>query len=280
VWQATGEDWNDVELVCSLERPSPGVEPPSLADDELRARKKPDSVVVEAREQERHDTGLGGGPLQVPGIDDGGLGLRLVAGHVTVRADGTPHRVPVGGFSAPAQVSLVGIPLRSPWVHIRARITNTGTVPLLAGPVDLIMVSGYVGRAEIGFVAPNEKFHIGFGPEPDVRMHRDEVRERDDAKLLGWNVQTVRIAVRLSNLGTQKREVTVTERIPISEIEQVEVQASAPDAYKLDEDTKQITTRTLDDKGLVSWAVELPPLGRRVVTLEYKVKSQRGVAMV
>jgi hypothetical protein len=281
VWQATGEDWTDAELTCSLERPSLGIEPPALADDELRTRRKPDSVVVEAREQIQQDAGLGGGPLQVPGIDDGGLGLRLTAGRVTIAADGAPHRVPVGGFSTTAQVSLVGIPLRSPWVHVRARIINTGSVPLLAGPVDLIMASGYVGRAEIGFVAPNEKFYLGFGPEADVRMHRDESRERDDAGLLGgWNVTTVRIAVRLSNLGTHKREITITERIPISEVEQVEVVASASDAYELDEETTQVTARALDDKGLVSWSVELPPLGRRAVTLEYKVKSQRGVAMV
>jgi hypothetical protein len=282
VWQATGEDWTDAELMFSLERPSLGVEPPELSDDELRVRRKPDSVVVEAREQQQQDTGLGStGPLQVPGIDDGGLGLRLTAGKVSVRADGTPHRVPVGGFTGTAQVSLVGIPLRSPWVHVRARIINTGTTPLLAGPVDLIMASGYVGRAEIGFVAPNEKFYLGFGPEADVRMHRDEQRERDEAGLLGgWNVQTVRVAVRLSNLGTQKREVVITERIPISEVEQVEVQTSAADAYDLDEETTQVTARSLDDKGLVSWSVELPPLGRRAVTLEYKVKSQRGVAMV
>jgi hypothetical protein len=282
VWQATGEDWTDVELTCSLERPSLGVEPPHLLDDELRTRRKPDTVVVEAREQRHDDTGLGGaGPLQVPGIDDGGLGLRLTAGRVTVKSDGAPHRVPVGGFSGSAQVSLVGIPLRSPWVHVRARIINTGTTPLLAGPVDLIMASGYVGRAEIGFVAPNEKFYVGFGPESDVRMHREETRERDDAGLLGgWTVQTIRVAVRLSNLGTQKREVTITERIPISEVEQVEVQASAPDAYELDEETTQVTARALDERGLVSWSVELPPLGRRAVTLEYKVKSQRGIAMV
>jgi len=36
----------------------------------------------------------------------------------------------------------------------------------------------------------------------------------------------------------------------------------------------------IDDRGLVSWSVELPPLGRRAVTLEYRVKSQRGVAGV
>jgi hypothetical protein len=281
VWQATGEDWTDVELQCSLERPSLGVEPPELGDDELRTRRRPDSVVVEAREQEQQTTGIGA--LEVPGIDDGGLGLRLTAGRVSVRADGTPHRVPLGSFATAAQVTLVAIPLRSTAVHVRARFVNTGTTPLLAGPVDLIMASGYVGRGEIGFVAPNEKCYLGFGPDSELRVHRTETRERDDAGMLGsWNVQTVRVAVRLSNLGTQKREIAVTERIPVSEVEQVEIVTSAADAYMLDEpdEITQVTARAFDERGLVTWAVELAPLGRRAVTLEYKIKSQRGVAGV
>ena len=288
VWQATGEDWTEVDLTCSLERPSLGVEPPELADDELHARRRPEQVVVEAREQEVQTTGLGAGPLQVPGIDDGGLGLTLSAPRTTVKSDGLPHRVPVGGFTAPAQLSLVAIPLKSTWVHLRARIVNVGQAPLLAGPVDLIMSSGYVGRAEIGFVAPGEKFYLGFGPESEIRVHRMETRERDDAGLLGgWNVQTVRVAVRLSNLGTERRQIDVTERIPISEVEQVDVQVSSPDAYLLGTDEQpggeeitQVTARALDERGLVTWGVELPPLGRRAVTLEYKVRSQRGVAGV
>lgn len=285
VWQATGEDWTDVELTCSLERPSLGVEPPELFDDEVRARKRPDSVVVEVRDHEHQTTGLGGG-MQVPGIDDGGLGVTLSAARTSIKADGLPHRVPVGGFTAPTQLSLVAAPLKSPWVHIRARIVNAGQVPLLAGPVDLIMASGYVGRAEVGFVAAGEKFYLGFGPEAELRVHRTETRERDEAGLLGgWNVQTVRVAVRLSNLGTEKRELEVTERIPISEVEQVEVHIASPDAYLLGADDQpggeeitQVTARALDERGLVTWAVELPALGRRAITLEYKVRSQRGVS--
>jgi uncharacterized protein (TIGR02231 family) len=286
VWQATGEDWTEVELTCSLERPSLGVEPPELFDDELRTRKRPDSVVVEAREQEQQTTGLGATAQQVPGIDDRGLGVTLSAPRTSIKADGLPHRVPIGGFTAPAQLSLVAIPLKSPWVHVRARIVNVGQAPLLAGPVDLIMSSGYVGRAEIGFVAAGEKFYLGFGPESQIRVHRSETRERDDAGILGgWNVQTVRVAVRLSNLGTERREVDVTERIPISEVEQVDIQVSTPDAYLLGTDEQpggeeitQVTARALDERGLVTWGVELPPLGRRAVTLEYKIKSQRGVS--
>jgi len=290
VWQATGEDWTSAELVCSLERPSLGVEPPELSDDELSARRRPDTVTVEAREHEHQTTGLGAaqGAGRVPGIDDGGLGITLAAQRATIAADGAPHRVPVGGFTSVAQIELVAIPLRSPWVHIRARIVNAGSSPLLAGPVDLVMASGYVGRTEVGFVAAGEKFYLGFVPEADVRVHRTEVRERDEAGLLGgWNVSTVRVAVRLSNLGTAEREVVVTERIPISEVEQVNVTASSPDAYLLGtgdqpggEEITQVTARAIDDRGLVSWSVELPPFGRRAVTLEYRVKSQRGVAGV
>ena len=285
VWQATGEDWNDVALTCSLERPSLGVEPPELADDELHARKKPDTVVVEAREHEHETTGEGGGAAEVPGIDDGGIGWRHRAPRVSVRADGTPHRVPIGTFTTQVQLSYVAVPLRSPWVHLRARVVNTGPEPLLAGPVDLIMESGYVGRTEVGFVAPGEKLYLGFGPDAELRMHRTQAKDRDDAGLLGgWNVQTVRIAVRLSNLGAERREVVVTERVPISEVEQVEVHASAPEAYLLEdahgEDITQVTARALDERGLVTWSVELPPHGRRAVTLEYKIKSQRGVAGV
>ena len=291
VWQATAEDWTDVALVFSLERPSLGVAPPTLADDELAARRRPDTVAVEARDHEQQTTGLGGEPpagdSQVPGIDDGGLGVALSAARATVVADGAPHRVPVGGFRSAARIERVAIPLRSPWVHLRARLVNTGAAPLLAGPVDLVRSSGYVGRAEIGFVAPDEKFQLGFGPEADVRVHRTETGERDDAGLLGgWNVQTVRIAVRLSNLGVAPREVVVTERIPISEVEQVEVKPSTPDAYLLagdptgGEEVTQVTARAIDDRGLVTWSVELPPLGRRAVTLEYRIRSQRGVAGV
>jgi uncharacterized protein (TIGR02231 family) len=294
VWQATGEDWTDVDLVLSLERPSFGAAPPELTDDELLTQRKPDTVTVEAREQALQTTGLGGGgqaggaqaPGEVPGIDDGGLGVTLSAARATVLGDGAPHRVPVIDFTSRAELDLIAVPMRSPCAHLRAKLVNTGAAPLLAGPVDLVMASGYVGRAEVGFIAPGEKLAIGFGPEADVRIHREETRERDEAGLLGgWNTTTVRVAVRISNLGREPRVVGVTERVPVSEVEQVQIAVSAPDAYPLavgdgGEKVTQITQRTIDDRGMVAWSVELPPLGRRAVTLEYKLKAQRGVSGV
>ena len=101
VWQATGEDWIDVELTCSLERPSLGVEPPD-------ARRRRAAHAPQARHGRRRGARAGaaahrprrGGPLAGPGIDDGGLGLRARrAAASRVRADGTPHRIAVGSFT-------------------------------------------------------------------------------------------------------------------------------------------------------------------------------------
>ena len=46
----TGEDWNDVDLLFSTQRPSLGTEPPLLSNDVLRLKKKEAQVHVETRE--------------------------------------------------------------------------------------------------------------------------------------------------------------------------------------------------------------------------------------
>ncbi len=293
IWQRTGEDWAGVELVLSAERPSLGAEPPEVVDDELWTRSKPQTVVVQAREQTIEDAGEGAGegaPM-VMGIDDGGLGLTLTAtGRCTVVADGRPHRVPLGTFTSEAEVDLLAIPLLSAQCHVRARFTNHGAHPILPGPVELCRRAGVVGRGEIGFVAAGERALLGFAEESELRAHREVRTEVEDGSLLaGGTVKTTRVIIRLSNLGGSERKLVVQDRVPVSELEQVTVTVSPPESFRLDKDPQrrrgevvppQITARTIDDHGLVTWQVPLPARGHAVVALEYRVKSPRGVAGV
>jgi uncharacterized protein (TIGR02231 family) len=294
VWQATGEDWAAAALIFSTERPSLGTEPPDLADDVLRVRRRPEQVVVETRDLEIDTTGLGregrGARVEeVPGIDDGGVGTRMRgAAPATIPADGRPYRVLLGERQATASVGLVTMPERGLAVHVRAAATNPGPGPILAGPVDLLLASGYVGRGVIGFIAEGEKLELGFGPDAELRVHREVERETEAGGVLsGWNATEVRIAVRVSNLGETVRKVRVTERVPISEVEQVKVEVAPSEAWQLEDDAGRreeitvVTQRSIDpDKGMISWLVELPPRERRAVALKYTIKSQKGVVGV
>ena len=287
VWQATGEDWRDVALACSTARPSLGASPPELVDDVLRVQAK-GALVAAIRDQVIATTGLGGvtPAAQVPGLDDGGQARHLTApGRATVTADGRPHRVRLTAWTTEVTVDRIAYPELSDAVIVRTRGQHAGAEPLLAGPVDLVRDGGYTGRTSLLYLAPGERFELGWGADPALRLHRSARQKRDSGMLSSWTEVRHRIAIRLSNLGGEARTVTVTERIPVSELaDKVEVALRPVEAWRLEDDdgalrdrTPRSTARTVGDHGLVSWQVELPPRQRRAIAHEYVVKVHDSV---
>jgi hypothetical protein len=117
-------------------------------------------------------------------------------------------------------------------------------------------------------------------------VHRTHLEKFEEAGVLSsWSHTRHRVAIRLSNLGGVARTITVTERIPVSELaDKVEIVLRPPEAWQLEDDdgarrdlTPRITTRTLGDDGMVSWTFELPARQRRAIAHEYLVKSHSSV---
>ncbi len=275
IWQNTGEDWKDVALQLSTERPSLGQKPPTLFDDELAVQRRSDVIRVETRDESIQHTGLGLGgaaaPPRVPGIDDGGEVRVLVAkGRATIPSDGRPHRVPTLSSRMESSSSLVSYPELAEAVLVRAVQANGKDAPLLAGPVDLVRASGFVGRTKIPLVAANERFELGFGPDPHVRVRREIETVDEEPGILpsNWIGRSHRIRVHLSNLDTSARKIEVTERVPVSEIEKVEIHF----------DEKKTSPRaTPNNDGFVKWNVELAARGRATLELRYVVRRHKDV---
>ena len=276
VWQNTGEDWVAVRLAFSTQRLSRGVEPPPLTSDVVAVQRKEKQMVVEAREQEVATTGLGGVRTvsEVPGIDDGGETRHLEApAPASVPSDGRPYRVPLFGFEAPATVSRVAIAELSLAVHLKSEQANAAGRPLLPGPVELVRESGFVGRTALGFVAPGEKFALGWGPDASLRVHRDHAQVEEQTTLMNalsaWTNADHRVNVRLSNIGDEPQVIEVTERVPVSEVEKVQV---VPEP-------KETTQGTLPDRdGFVRWTLTVRPDGHEEVRLGYRLRRHRDVA--
>jgi uncharacterized protein (TIGR02231 family) len=274
VWQNTGEDWKGVTIQFSTQRPSLGIEPPGLESDVLSAQKKAPVVQVAAREQAIQTTGLGtsGGAVadEMPGIDDGGdiLSLRSTD-PADVPSDGRPYRVPYASFTAEADAARVLLPELAPCAFYKTVQSNAGPCPVLAGPVDLLRDGGFVGRTRAKYVAPGERFPIGWGPEPALRVRRETERDEEEAGILsGWRTSRHLVALRLSNIGAEALAVQVTERIPVSEIEQVEIH---PDA-------KETTGgKTPDKEGFVTWDVRLSPYAQESLKFRYAMKKRKDV---
>jgi uncharacterized protein (TIGR02231 family) len=230
VWQRTGETWKDVELLFSTARPSLGAAPPELAADWLSLRDKaPEEkqrVEVELREEQIQSVGQGGltRSADLPGLDDGGEVRTLsAAGRATIPSDGLPSRVDLFRFEAPAESELLAAPELSPLVSRVARFENVSGRVLLAGPVDLVRESGFVGRSLLPYAGIGERVKLGFGSEESLRMERQQEESRFEAPLTGKRTIRRRVKVFVSNAGAAPQRVALQERIPVSELAAVEV---------------------------------------------------------
>jgi uncharacterized protein (TIGR02231 family) len=284
LWQNTGEDWVDVDLRFSTARSSLGHEPPRLADDRLLVQKKDQRVVVAARSVAVQKAGLGrtkAGPgaasghdpevgIDLPGVDDGGdiQTLKSIR-RVTVLSDGRPTLVVVGSSVSDAETSHVVMAELDNAAFVKATANHVGAQPLLAGPVELVRDSGFVGTTTTLFVAPGERFALGFGIDDEVRVQRRAEAKEVIDPIDQWRRQTHMVTLFLSNLGTTDKRVEIVERIPVSEIEHVRIKLLAD---------KTSGVPDVDDDGFVRWQQVVPARGRLRLTLVYVVEVAPGVA--
>jgi len=276
VWQATGEIWSHVKARFSTARPAQSAAPPLLTDDLLTSRRKSEPersrVVVEARDQAIATAGLERGTRDVdemPGVDDGGEAQWFEAAHpVTIPSDGEAHRVELTRASMAAEVERVAWPERSDAVHLRATATLVGEAPLLAGPVVLARGGELVGRGRVGFVGRGEPFELGFGVDDGLRVRRAVEEKRETTPVIGTQKVARTVKVFLSNLSDEARRLTVIERYPVSEVDEVKV------AVGSHEDA------TLDPRdGFANWTVTLGPGSTRTLTLSYRIEAAAKVVL-
>lgn len=273
-WQRTGEAWDDVRARFSTARPARTATPPTIDDDILLARKKTDlerrQVRVEARDQAIVLAGLDRGARaidEMPGVEDGGEPLTLEPKQrVSLASDGRPLRVEVARRTLPAKVERVLFPEVGSAAHLRATLTLSTGGPLLAGPVRVARGQSLVGRSKVAYVGAGEPFEIGFGPDDGVRVRRAQDEERDTAMLGSQRLRRT-VRVYLSNLAGEQKRVLVTERVPVSEIDDVEITVIEAAGWQIDKD------------GLARAEATLAPRATQTLKLIYEIKASAKVIM-
>ncbi|MFB2937829.1 mucoidy inhibitor MuiA family protein [Aerosakkonemataceae cyanobacterium BLCC-F154] len=276
VWQCTGEDWQNVDLVFSTARASLGTEPPLLTDEQLNVMEKSKQINIQLREQKIQTTGLGTGAtpssaeeapttVTLPGVDDGGEVRNLrPTRKATIPSDGRPYRVPIFSFESEADIEYVLMPEVCCQVVLKSEQTNTAKLPILAGPVDLVRTSGFVGRTSLLFIAPGERFALGWGPDGAMRVQRSTTQKQEQDHLTKWNFVTKTVKLFLSNIGAEPRIIKTTERLPVSELEQVKIEVIA------EETTEGVQP---DENGFCTWNFRLSPYSQLEASLVYKISS-------
>ena len=124
------------------------------------------------------------------------------------------------------------------------------------------------GRGRISYVGRGEPFEVGLGTDDGVRVRRQVQETREVTPVVGTQKLTRTIKLFVSNLSGSARQLSLTERIPVSEIRDVEITLLQSNGVHFD-----------SKDGFAKFPLELPPRATRELQLIYRIEAPARVVL-
>jgi len=280
--QRTGEQWNDVALALSTASPRvstdlPELDPwyidrswPAVAFEGaprgmmMGGAPAPQAMVAEA------SPAPSAPPVESRVESDGTAVTYHVARPVTVPPDDTLVRTTIAHVELAPRLDHLAIPRIDEGVYLRATVANESSLLLLPGEISIFHGSDYVGKGNIGRIAPGEEFEMQLGVDDRVKVERKLASRRASKTLIG---STRRIdlsyEITLSNLLPRPAQVTLQDQLPVPRHESIKVK---PGVMTPPPDT---TT----DLGIMTWSILLAPGEHRSIAFAFAVEHPKDIAL-
>jgi uncharacterized protein (TIGR02231 family) len=306
VWQSTGEAWDNVRLTLSTARPSIGARLPDFnpwivallpaspqqkagKDTAAYASARPadksnrtqnsyleDEMLVGARRVQADAQAFPESPVsavQTAEIQSlGTAAVFKVPAAASIPTDGRPHRSTIALQTMKGAAEYVIQPKHVAMAFLKSKVKNGGEIPLLPGEVSLFVGEDFVGKSSLNLVAPTAAFDLFLGADEGIKVTRKETKKRteDGGLLRRKQVQVRAYEIEIRNFKATPAKITVTEALPVSQQSDLLVRTNwtsgPPEKYN-------------KDSGQTEWTFELKPQEKRVISYEFEVETEPGVAV-
>jgi uncharacterized protein (TIGR02231 family) len=278
VQQATGEDWDGVELILSTARPAGGLAAPEL-----------DSNVIYFYEAYARDMASGGGyaaeaamapaPAAPPATLDQEVGFQVatadfgdfraeyrIAGPVDVESGDGARSLRIAEEEDKARLEVRATPLLSSTAYLHAAFTSESPAPVLGGPVALFREGAYVGSDTIAFTNAGTELDLGFGADDQVKVERVTIDRSTGTHglLSSETTDERRYLITVENLHSRPLTITVEDRLPVAEDDRIRIE-------RLDGMTPPTEENVDDRRGVLAWSYEYAAGEKREIRIEYSV---------
>lgn len=299
VKQTTGEDWTDVSLALSTAKPSISGQLPYVAPWFLRPYQPVAPAIAESAVLMRKERAAGGmqiaqyepyyletdyetkekAPQKVAQMALSDVSFKGVSvsyqmpGQVTVKSDGTEHKLPISSQMLNAAFSYSAFPRMSPYAYLGTRVRNDKDLQLLAGEVNIFLDGDYVGHSRIQNIGPGEEFDLSLGIDENVKVERKEVEKKVDDVLIAGIASPNRKTVfkyRLSaeNYKNKPINMILYEATPVSQNERIKTKVTDINIEPKEKDWNK-------RKGIWRWEFSLEPKMKKEIIYSFFIEHPR-----
>jgi uncharacterized protein (TIGR02231 family) len=283
ITQRTGEDWGDVALTLSTARVAGGATMPDVTTQALALSEpavvsgggRSRSLAMSAQEERAMPVAA-----RAPMADLGNVAEReasavtsafaasfVVPGRVSVGRDGAARTLRLSSHVLDAPLLAKVAPALEMRAYLSASLAWADDVPLLPGEVSLTRDGAFVGKAQLGLVAPGESFELGFGADDRIKVERVPVRRRDNdpAGSYAMRNQISDHRTSITNLHRRPMRISVVDRIPVSENTAISVEP-------LPTNTPATERNVQDRRGVMAWSHDYAAGEKREIRLGWRLR--------
>jgi uncharacterized protein (TIGR02231 family) len=187
-----------------------------------------------------------------------------IPGASTIPSDNEEHRVTVLVVPLSAQFSHTAVPRMLEDVFLRASMKNSTDFPLLTGKASVYLDNSFVASSVVPSVLPGESFDTFLGSDNNISVERKLLnRTTETGGLFSRSTKvTYDILLSASNKKKSSDKITVSESIPLSKDENVNITLITPAPG----------TQSPDENGVLRWEWHLGPGERREAKVRYTVE--------
>lgn len=188
---------------------------------------------------------------------------------LSVPSDGKAVVSEIGRYELPASYQYRCVPKISKDAFVVAEAIGWKKHNLLEGEANVYFENSFVGKTVLSPYQTGDTLSLSMGKNNAIRIQRTKINESTSRKLIASNqVQTMTWLITIENTQNQSATIQVQDQLPVSRDNSIEVTA------------EELSGGKLNDKGIVTWVINLQPNEKRELLLQYKVKSPKSNRLI
>ncbi len=295
--QATGEDWNDVQLAVSTARTAKGGSAPELRPLIVRYPAPPRPLAEGARapasalpaavpqlmqkrrvEEEfakRSDDNIAADEQEAAADTSGFQAVYRIPGRVSVAASEGAKSFRISSAVIMTDLLVRAAPALDATAFLEANFKHAEDAPLLPGRVAIYRDGIYVGRGQMAMTAKDEDVRLGFGADDHIKIVRSTVRQVEGSAGIINSAKTERREYKTSirNGHDAPIRVVIEDQAPVSEIDDVKVELLPATTPPTEKDVR-------NRRGVMAWSLEVAPGEAKEIRIAWRVRWPADKAVV
>jgi hypothetical protein len=180
----------------------------------------------------------------------------------TIPSDGKNLTIDIDNYSLPANYQYFCTPKIDKNAYLIAQIVDWEKYNLLEGEANVFFEDTYTGKTLLDVRYMSDTLTISLGKDKGVSIKREIQKQFTTKQFLGNKKEETKTwLISIKNNKQQNINITLSDQIPISTLEEIEVNPINISNGKLDSET-----------GIIKWEFQLKPTEKKDVDLKFSVR--------